>query len=65
MKYFRSYADKKPAILCIDKDSIPKGMTLREIADLFEKSKPIPYVGKNMPSLVEVPKELTGESTNL
>jgi hypothetical protein len=49
----------------MDKDSIPPGMTIREVADLFEKSEPIPYVGENTPLLVEVPKELNEKSANL
>jgi hypothetical protein len=62
MKYFHSYVNKKPAILLMEKDSIPPGMTIREIADLFEKSEPIPYAGEESPRLVEVPKELNGRN---
>jgi hypothetical protein len=69
MKHFSSYADKKPAILIIHEDSIPPGMTVKDIADLFDKSEPIPYTGDIMPNLFEVPKEairkLTGETANL
>jgi hypothetical protein len=65
MKYFSSYDDKKPAVLLMKEEALPPGMTIEDISDLYEKSAPIPYIGDIAPILVEVPKELTGESIHL
>jgi hypothetical protein len=56
IKYIHQY--KKPSILFISKESIPDGMTEKDISDLFDKSEPIPYVGETKPHFADTPDEI-------
>jgi hypothetical protein len=63
IEYFH-YSPKKPAILVMDEKSIPMGMTFHDISELFEKSDPIPFIGKT-PCIIEVPAKLAGNTVDL
>jgi hypothetical protein len=56
IKYFYPY--KKPSVLLLSEESVPEGMTVQDICDLFEKSEPLPYVGEIAPCVVDVPDEV-------